>query len=55
MRSISRYSTFELYFPSICKKEDPRTGMPMDFTPESEDEVIMESVSNKLDRPLVNP
>ena len=27
----------------------------MDFTPEAEDEVIREAVSQKLDRPLVNP
>ena len=27
----------------------------MDFTPEDEDEVIREAVSQKLDRPLVNP
>ena len=27
----------------------------MDFTPEVEDKVIRDEVSNKLDRPIVNP
>ena len=27
----------------------------MYFTPEGDDEVIMEEISHKLDRPLVNP
>ena len=34
--------------------EDPRTRKPMDFTPEVEDEIIRDSVSQILDIPLVN-
>ena len=54
MGSISRHSTFNFAFASICKKEEPRTGDPMDFIPEAY-EVIRDTVSYKLDRPLVNP
>ena len=32
--SISRYSKFNFSFAYICAREDPITGMPMDFTPE---------------------
>ena len=35
--------------------EDSRTGKPMDFIPEVEDEVIRESVSYKLYISIVNP
>ena len=42
-------------FTPYEKKEDPITFKPTYFTPESEDEVISESVSHKLDRPIVNP
>ena len=34
--------------------EEPRTGKPIYFTPEADDELIREAVSNKLDRYLVN-
>ena len=54
MESISRDSTFKFSFASICKKENIITGTPMDFTPDDEDEVIMEAVSHKLNIPLVN-
>ena len=53
--SISIYSTFNPDFSSICTREEPRTGKPKYFTPEDEDEVIREAVSQKLDIPLVNP
>ena len=53
--SISRDYIFFFAFTYICKKEDPRTGKPIDFTPESEDEVIWKVVSQKLYRLLVNP
>ena len=49
------YFTLNFDFASICKKEDPRTVKLIDLTPESEDEVIREEVSHKLDIPLVNP
>ena len=49
------YSTFNFVFESILTKEESRTDKPMDFTPEDEDEVIREAVSQKLDRPLVSP
>ena len=55
MVSISRYSTFNFAFESICTKEEPITGKPIYFTPEDEDEVMREVVSYKLYRPLVNP
>ena len=38
--SISKYPTFNFAFAYICKMEYPRTGNPMGFTPEVEDEVI---------------
>ena len=44
-----------LPLPPYTKREYPITGKPMDFTSEAEDEVIREVVSQKLDRPLVNP
>ena len=53
--SISRYSTFNCSFASICTREEPRTGNPMGFTPQVEDKVFRDSVSHKLDIPLVNP
>ena len=53
--SISIDSTFNIAFDSICTMEDPRIGKRMDFTPESEYEVIRELFSQKLYRPLVNP
>ena len=53
--SISIYSTFNFYFVSICPREEMRTFKTVDFAPEAEDEVIRESVSHKLDRPLVIP
>ena len=34
--------------------EDPRTGKQMDFTTETEDEVMREEVLQKLNRFLVN-
>ena len=55
MGSISRDSTFNFYFASICTKEETRTGNTMEFTPEVEDEVIRETVSHKLYRSLFNP
>ena len=55
MGSISIDSTFNFAFAYIFKKEDPRTGKPVDFTPEEEDEVIRDPVSHKLDRPIINP
>ena len=54
MVSISRYCIFKFLFASICKNKYPRTGKPMDFTPEAEGEVIREAASHKLDRLLVN-
>ena len=54
MGSILIDSTFNFAFSSIFTKEYPRTIKPMDFTPEYEDEVIMEAVLHKLDRPIVN-
>ena len=53
--SISRDSTFNFDFASICTRDYPKIGKPMDFSPEAEDEVIREAASHKLDRPLVNP
>ena len=53
--SISIYFIFNFPFASIFTRGDPRTGRPIDFTPEVEDEFISEAVSQKLDRPLVNP
>ena len=53
--SISRYSTFNFAFASICTKKDPRKHKPMDFIPENKDEVIRESASHKLYRTLANP
>ena len=53
--SISRDSTFYFSLVSTCLKEELITCKPMDFTPESEDEVIMEVVSHKLDIPIFNP
>ena len=55
VRSISIYFTFNSYFASIYIREDPIIGNPVDFILESEDEVVREAVSHKLDRPLVNP
>ena len=55
MGSISIYYTFNFIFASIFTREDTTTVKPMDFTPEAEDEVIREAVSQKLDRHLVNP
>ena len=52
--SISRYSTFNFAFAYIYKREDPRTDKPMDFIRKVEDEVIMDALSHKLDRPLIN-
>ena len=46
---------FNFVFASICTKEEPITGKPIYFTPEVEDEIIREVVSQKRDRPLVNP
>ena len=34
--------------------DDPITGKPIYFTPEADDEIIRDAVSNKLDRSLVN-
>ena len=53
--SISRDSTFNVAFISISTRNYQITGLPMDFIPYIEDEVIRYSVSDKLDRPLVNP
>ena len=53
--SILIYFIFNFLFVSIFTRGDLRTGRPMDFTPEVEDEFISEAVSQKLDRPLVNP
>ena len=55
MGSISIYYTFNFVFALICTREDTTTVKPMDFTPEAEDEVIREAVTQKLDIPLVNP
>ena len=52
--SISRYSTSNFLFTSICTKEKPITGKKMDFTLEADDEVIRESVSHKFDRLPIN-
>ena len=52
---ISGYYTFNFAFDSKCTRKNPRIGNLMDFTPEVEDEVIRDSVSQKLDRPLFNP
>ena len=52
--SILRYSTFHFVFASIFTKEEKITGKPIGFTTEDEDEVIMEELSQKLDRHLVN-
>ena len=54
MGSISRDSTFTFAFAYICTNEYPRTGNLMDFTPESDNEVIRYSVSHNLDIPLAN-
>ena len=40
--------------PTIWKKKEPRTGNPIDLTPEVEDKVIGQTILNKLYRPLVN-
>ena len=45
----------KFYHASICTKKEPRTGKPIDFTPEAEDEVIRKAVSQKLDRSMFNP
>ena len=55
MVSISIYSIFNFTFVSISTSEGPITGKPMDFISEVEDEGIRDAVSQKLDRPLVNP
>ena len=55
MGSISKYSSFNFALASICTRDEPKTGKPMYFTPEVEDEVIREAVSHKLDKPIVNP
>ena len=55
MGSIWGNYTFNFTFASVCAREKPRTGKPMDFTPEVEYEVIREAASKQLDRPLVNP
>ena len=43
MGSVPLYFTFNFAFVSIFTREDSRTGEPMYFTPEAEDEVISES------------
>ena len=53
--SISRYSTFKFFLSSLCTREEPRTDKPVYFTPESEYEVIRDTVSHKLDGLIVNP
>ena len=53
MGSISGIYTFN--FASIITRYEPRTGKPVDFTPEVEDEVIRDAVLHKSDRNLVNP
>ena len=49
MVSFSRYYTFKFIFVSICTREEPITGNTVYFTPEDEDEFIMEKVSIKLE------
>ena len=39
----------------MCTRENTRIDNPMYFTKEAEGEVITESVSQKLDRTLINP
>ena len=41
---ISKNSTFNFVFESICTNKEPSTGKPMYFTPVYEDEVISETV-----------
>ena len=55
MVSIPIDYTSKFLFASICTREDTRIGTIIDFTPEAEDKFISEAVSQKLDRPLVNP
>ena len=54
LESISRDFKFKILLLLICEREEPRTGNPMDFTPEEEDKVTREAVSHKLEKPLVN-
>ena len=53
--SISIDSTFNFEFASICTRENPISGKPMDFTPEVEYGFNRDELSHTLDRPLVNP
>ena len=55
MVSISIYSTSNFNFSYISIREETISGKPMDFTPEVEDEVIRNLLSQKLDKTLVNP
>ena len=55
VESISKDSTFNFSISPICTREEPKTGKPIYFNPDVEDEVITDLVSNKLDRSLVNP
>ena len=52
---ISRYSIFNFAFTSITTNEEPRTGKPVDFTPEIKDVVVWYTVSHILKRPMVKP
>ena len=55
MGSTSRDFTFNFSFASICTREEPRTGKPVDFIPEAQDEVIIDAVLHKLDIHQFNP
>ena len=55
MGSISIYFKFNFAFATIYTREDPIIGNPIYFTPEVEDEIISDTVSQKSDRPIVNP
>ena len=55
MGSFSIYYTFIVSFASIFTREEAIPGKTIYFTPEVKDEVIRDSVSQKLDRHIFNP
>ena len=54
MGPISRYSTFNFALAYINTREDSITGKTIYFTPDGEDEVIRDAISQKIDRSLAN-
>ena len=48
-------TTFKFYFYFICTKQGRITGKSIDCNTEDEDEAIIEAVSHKFERNLVNP